>query len=232
MKNFRRDNQENLLLLKSFFCVLLAAAAILLLLCHSSPVEEKQKFYGGGVSLLLAHTPEESSDFLRWSELNDPSRIFGYNSEGIFSASVKQKAPMAYPVLRSYIPDSFDTALYLPDVQKSEPLKIEKSSGTFSVPRGISPERKVPFVSAGIPVFDEKGHVVTRLENIPDTPKAEALLIRVGSNRAGQEFRVIESSGDRMFDRSVTGALKGLARKGKNFSGILAVWPEAGEVKK
>lgn len=232
MKNSRQDKQEHLLLLKSFIYVLLAAAAILLLLCHVAPVEEKKKFYGGGVSLLLAHTPEESHDFRRWAELNDPSRIFGYNSEGIFSASVKQKAPEIYPVLRSFMQDSFDTALYMPAEQKSEPLKIEKSSGSLVVPRGIVPDQKTPFVSAGIPVFDERGAVVTRLENIPDTAKAETLLIRVRSNMAGQEFRVIESSGDRKFDRSVTGALKGLARKGKNFSGILAVWPDAGEVKK
>ena len=92
--------------------------------------------------------------------------------------------------------------------------------------------QKSPFVFAGLPVFNEKGEELIRLEGIPETNMVNVLLIRAGHNMAGQEFRIVGSSGDRRVDRSVAKALSKFAEKGKRFSGILAVWPESGEMKK
>ena len=232
MKDSKRDNRENWLLLISFGCVLLAAAAVLLLLHHAKPRGAEGRGYGGGVSLLLAHTPEERNEFRRWTELNDPSRMFGYNSVGIFSASVERKTPLKVPVLRSFIQESFDNALYMSSEQKMEPLKIENSAAALIVPRRSLSMQKSPFVFAGLPVFNEKGEELIRLEGIPETNMVNVLLIRAGHNMAGQEFRIVGSSGDRRFDRSVAKALSKFADKGKRCSGILAVWPESGEMKK
>ena len=203
----------------------------MLLLRHADPVEKKDKFYGGGVSLLLAYTPEERDGFRRWAELNDPSRIFGYNTAGIFSRSVETKHTLTLPAVRVFQSESLDAGLYRSTAMKSEPLKFEPRNVHFALPRQITPAKKVPFAADGLPVYDEKGNIVSRLKGIPEPPVDSALLIRAGSYMGGTEFRVVGSSGDRGFDRNVTRALSKLADKGQQFSGTLAVWPDSKEKK-
>ena len=229
MKSSRADHREHWLLLKSIGCVTLTTAAFWLLLRHVSPVEEKDKFFGGRVSLLLARTPDDVKEFRRWMELNDPSRIFGYSSAGIFSRTVTREGKVELPSVRFYTPESMKTVLYLPVAPKIMPLEMEKTAETPAVIRESPFAGNVSLSLKGVPVFDEKGEIVTTLENIPGTNGEKALLLRAGNSAAGVDFSIIESSGDRNFDRSVTLALERFAQKGKNFAGVLAVWPDPKE---
>lgn len=232
MKKFEQDNIENILLLKSIVCVLLIAGGVLLLMRHAAPEKEKSKFYGGGVSLILAHTPEDASDFRRWAELNDPGRIFGYQSAGIFFQAIDRKPSLTLPAVRVIRRENYDTPFYQPAAQKSISLEIERRNDPVTVTRADRAEKKRSFSAGGVPVYDEKGNLTARLEGIPHTNMINALLIRIRKNMAGAECRVIESSGDRIFDNRVAGALGRLLEKRDDLSGILAVWPDSKEIKK
>lgn len=226
MKSSRADFHEHWLLLKSMGCMILITAAVLLLLRHASPAEEKDKFFGGGVSLLLARTPEDVKAFRRWRDLNDPGRIFGYNATGVFARSVVMERQMELPALRVFSAGSMETALYTPVAQKSMPLEMEKSVAAPAVIReNLSAAKSFP-APEGVTVFNERGEIVEVLKNIPAARKENALLLRAGKSAAGIDFRIIESSGDRRFDRSVASALENAVRKGKSFNGVLAVWPD------
>ena len=229
MKNAKADHREHWLLLKSTGCMILSAAAFLLLLRHAAPVEEEDKFFGGGVSLLLARTPGEIKAFRRWTELNDPSHIFGFSSIGVFSRAVGREEKVELPSVRIYSPESMESALFLPAAQKAMPLEMETNSAGSPVIREKLPVEKRGLALKGMPVFDESGEIAAVLENIPETKKVNALLLRAGNNAAGVDFRIIESSGDRNFDRSVVQALERSAGRGKTFSGVLAVWPDPKE---
>lgn len=232
MKSSREDKREHWLLFKSISGVLLASVAILLLLRHASPVEESNKYFGGGVSLLLARTPEDVKDFRRWAELNNPGNIFGYGSAGGFTRSVALVRPLTLPVVCPPRSEVVNAAFFKPAVPESLPLKMEQSTAAVKVVLQNGSVEKRPFVNAGIPVYDEKGKILTRLENIAETNAANALLLRVRKSAGGAEFCVIGSSGDKKFDRSVTGALEKMTNKDELFYGVLAVWPDPKESEK
>ena len=167
--------------------------------------------------------------FFRWAELNRPSNIFGYNSRGIFSQAVPQPENPVLPVVRIASSPSF-LPLPLP-VGRGEhlltPVAVEKASGAVSdVLAPAAGNDKAPFAFSGVQVFNEKGDVVATLHGISGTDGIKPLLMRSRQSISGTEFAVVESSGDRKFDRSVTDALTQRTLRGDSFSGIFAVWPD------
>lgn len=221
--------EKDHLLLKSLLCVALVSTAALLLLRHAVPVEKENKFFGGSVYLLVAQTPEDSMQFFRWAELNRPSNIFGYNSRGIFSKAVPQSENPILPVVRSAVLPSF-LPLPLPIGRGDHlltPVAVEKGSGAGS---DVLPSRtgndRAPFAFSGVQVFNEKGDVVATLHGVSGTGGVKPLLMRSRQSVSGTEFAVVESSGDRDFDRSVTDALIQRTLRGESFNGIFAVWPD------
>ena len=214
-------------MMKSLLAVLLITAAVLLFMRHAVPVEKEKKFFGGGVSLLLAHNEDDIKAFQRWAKINDPASVFGYNSEGIFTRSVVRKAPLQLPVVRTGIPDIPESALYQQMKLEIPLLEMEKNLRAQGRLAEVKKEDKKPFRFNGIPVFDEKGGEVARLDSLPGTNMINALLLKCVEQMTGTTFLVIESSGDRKFDKNVVSELEKLAAGGRRFSGVLALWPES-----
>ena len=227
MKKAIADKSEDLLLIKSLLIVTVVVAAGLVLLRHASPVEKEKKFFGGGVSLLLAHNETDAREFRRWAELNNPANVFGYNSAGIFTRAVPRKVALELPKVRSanaHVPES---ELYRQKELETPEFTMEKSILPETRVELSNLQKKTPFSFKNIPVFDEKGNVAAYLETLPETNMMNTLLIRCVKGSLGSEFRVMESSGDVAFDRTVIRELEKFAAQGKVFSGILAVWPES-----
>lgn len=214
-------------MIKSLLIVLLLAAAGLVFMRHSVPGGEEKKFFGGSVSLLIARNEADTRAFQRWAALNDPASVFGYNSEGIFTRSVARRKTLQLPVVRSGLTETPESVLYhsvkigIPRLEMGE---IRRSPGRLA--KVTTPEM-TPFLSGGTPVFDEKGNVLCRLDSLPPTGMINVLLLKCTSDVTGRSFQVIESSGDRKFDESAVSELEKISAGGREFTGMLALWPES-----
>ena len=228
MTDLLKSSSDRALLTKSVLVGCAIAALLLAGMRHEPPKTSSDRSDGGRVLLLLPSKENDRADraaFARWRELNLPSRIFGYESSGLFAALFPRKSMVAAPPVFSSRPVSaFTPLLTLPEypvpgragelVFSEVPLPAPASGGA----------EKVPLVSGAV-VYDEAGRVLLRLPDLRgDAALRGPLMVRAGKALAGTEFRIVGSSGSTAFDRSALENLERHVRQGGSFSGILTVW--------
>ena len=209
--------------------VLIACAIAALLLAglrHKPPATSSDSSDGGRVFLLLPSKEDEGdrAAFLRWRELNLPSRIFGYGSSGLFAALFPRRSREAAPPVFSSRPvSSYTPLLTLPEYSVPR-TAAEPASSEVPLPAlARSGAENVPLTSGAV-VYDETGKVRLRLPDLRGAELRAPLMLRAGKALAGTEFHIVGSSGNSGFDRSVLKELEQRVRQGESFSGILTVW--------
>lgn len=224
MTNLLKSSTDRALLIKS---VLTACAIAVLLLAgmrHKAPATPSDRSYGGRVLVLLPSGEEDRAAFARWRELNLPSRIFGYDSSGLFAALFPRRGrEAAPPVFASRPVSAVAPLLTLPEY--SVPRRApEPASSEVALPSlARSGAEKLPLASGAV-VYDEAGTVRLLLPDLRGGALRGPLMLRARKALSGTEFRIVGSSGSSEFDRSAMENLEQRARQGESFSGILTVW--------
>lgn len=224
MTNLLKNSSDRALLIKSVLAACAIAVLLLAGMRHKAPATPADRSYGGRVLVLLPSGEEDRTAFARWRELNLPSRIFGYDSSGLFAALFPRRGREAAPPVFSSRPVSaFRPLLTLPEY--SVPRRApEPASSEVPLP-SLAPAgaEKLSLVSGAI-VCDETGKVRLLLPELRGGAPGGPLMLRVRKALAGTEFRIIGSSGSSEFDRSALDNLEQRVRQGESFSGILTVW--------
>ena len=226
MTDLLKNRSDRALMFKSVLIACGIAALLLTGLRHKTPATSSDRSDGGRVFLLLPSKGDEGdrAAFLRWRELNLPSHIFGYDSSGLFAALFPRKSREAAPPVFSSRPvSSYTPLLALPEFSVPR-TAAEPASSEVSLPQlGHSGAEHVPLTSGAV-VYDEAGQVRLRLPDLRGVELRAPLMLRAGKALAGTEFRIVGSSGNSAFDRSVLKELEQRVRQGESFSGILTVW--------
>jgi len=222
-----KNRSDRALMFKSVLIACAIAALLLAGMRHEAPKTSADSSDGGRVLLLLPSKENNAADraaFARWRELNLPSRIFGYASSGLFAALFPPRPAEAMPpVFASRPVSAFTPLLTLPEFSVPR-TAAEPASSEVPLPQLARSEAEHVPLTSGAVVYDEAGKVRLRLPDLHGGELRAPLMLRAGKALAGTEFRIVGSSGNSAFDRSVLENLEQRVRQGESFSGILTVW--------
>ena len=224
MTNLLKDSSDRALWIKSVLVACVIAVLLLAGMRHKAPATPADRSYGGRVLVLLPSGEEDRTAFARWRELNLPSRIFGYDSSGLFAALFPRRGrEAAPPVFASRPVSAFTPLLTLPEysVPRSAP---EPASSAIPLPSLIPAGAEKLSLVSGAVVCDEAGKVRLLLPELRGGAPRGPLMLRAREVLGGTEFRIVGSSGSSEFDRSALENLEQRVRRGESFSGILTVW--------